>query len=113
MSKTRTEAPPVASAPPVEIIPAKPGAPETKLADVHVTITPENVHVFLGLKVAGFTLWDNGTEGTGVQVPSRPFTINGEPRHYNVLRSANGDPTALDPLKQYILNAYGQPETNV
>jgi hypothetical protein len=113
MSKTRTEVPAPASAPPVEVIPAKPGAPETKLADVAVTITPENVEFFLGLKVAGFTLWDNGTEGTGVQVPSRPFTINGERRYYSVLRSPNGDTTALDPLKQYILNAYWHPETNV
>lgn len=115
MSKTQTETPAQAPvpAPPVQIIPAKPGAPQTKLADANVTITPENVHLFIGLTVAGITLWDNGTQGTGVQMPSREFVVNGQTRYYNLLRSANGDATALDALREYILNAYWHPETNV
>lgn len=110
MSKTHDT--PTMSAP-VEIIPAKPGAPEAKLADVNVTITAENVHLFLGLKIAGFVLWNNGSDGTGVSVPRREFTSNGELRHFNMLRPSNGDSAALDPLKQYILGAYWQQPAHV
>lgn len=115
MSKTQAEtpAPAPAPAPPVQIIPAKPGAPPTKLADANVTITPENVHLFIGLTVAGFTFWDNGSQGTGVQMPTREFTVNGQVRNYNLLRSPNGDAAALDALRAYLLNAYWHPETNV
>jgi hypothetical protein len=112
LNMSKTQETPTMSAP-VEIIPAKPGAPQAKLADVNVTITPENVHLFLGLKIAGFVLWDNGSEGTGVSVPRREFSSNGDTRYFNVLRSSNGDSTALDPLKHYILGVYWQQPAHV
>jgi hypothetical protein len=61
---------------------------------------------FIGTKITGFSLWDNDDQGIGVQLPNRPFKVNGERRSFSLLRSASGDPTALDPIKRYIVDAY-------
>jgi len=105
MPKAKAELP-VQSASPVNVIRARPGSPDAKLGDVEVTITEENAHLFIGSKIVGFTLWDNEVEGIGVQLPNRPFKVNGQRRSFSLLRSASGDPAVLDPLKQYIVEAY-------
>jgi hypothetical protein len=105
MPKAKAELPtPTAS--PVHLLAPRPGSPSAKLRDVEVTITEENAHFFVGTKIVGFSLWDNDAEGIGVQLPNRPFKVNGERRSFSLLRSASGDLTALDPLKRYIVDAY-------
>ena len=94
------------TASPVILMAPRPGSPQAKLSDVEVTITEENAHLFIGTKITGFSLWDNDDQGIGVQLPNRPFKVNGERRSFSLLRSASGDPTALDPLKRYIVDAY-------
>jgi hypothetical protein len=105
MPKAKAELP-AQTASPVNLMAPRPGSPQAKLRDVEVTITEENAHLFIGKKIVGFTLWDNGPEGIGVQLPNRPFKVNGERRSFSLLRSASGDPTDLDPLKQYLVDAY-------
>jgi hypothetical protein len=105
MPKARAERPPT-TASPVHLLAPRPGSPDAKLRDVEVTITTENAYLFIGTKIVGFSLWDNDTDGVGVQLPNRPFKVNGERRSFSLLRSASGDPTALDPLKRYIVDAY-------
>ena len=94
------------TASPVHLMAPRPGSPKAKLGDIEVTITEENAHLFIGTKITGFSLWDNDDQGIGVQLPNRPFKVNGERRSFSLLRSASGDPTALDPLKRYIVDAY-------
>lgn len=105
MPKAKVESP-TQTASPVSITPPRPGSPESKLGDLELTVTEENVHLLIGSKIVGFSLWDNEADGIGVQLPSRPFKVNGQRRSFSLLRSASGDPTVLDPLKRYLVDAY-------
>jgi hypothetical protein len=105
VSNRKTELP-TETASPVTIFPPRAGASPAKLGEAEVTITAENAHLFIGIKVVGFALWNNDEDGLSVQLPNRPFKVHGQPRTFSLLRSASGDPAALDPLRQYILEEF-------
>jgi hypothetical protein len=105
VSKRKIELP-TETASPVTIFPPRAGASPAKLGEAAVTITEENAHLFIGVKVVGFALWNNEPDGLSVQLPNRPFMVHGQSRTFSLLRSASGDPAVLDPLRRYILDEF-------
>jgi len=89
----------------VRIVPSTPGAPAGKLAEAEVYFD-ESDGPFSGLKLVGFTVWKSTTgSGPNVTFPARQYSVNGERRHYRLLRAA-GDTSTIDPLREHILRAY-------
>jgi hypothetical protein len=89
----------------VRIVPSTPGAPAGKLAEAEVYFD-ESAGPFSGLKLVGFTVWKSTTgSGPNVTFPARQYSVNGERRHYWLLRTA-GDTSTIDPLRDHILRAY-------
>jgi hypothetical protein len=110
--KSRIEHP-TQTASPVTILRPRAGASPAKLGEVEVTITPENAHLFVGAKIVGFVLWNNDGDGLSVQLPSRRFSVHGQPRTFSILRSASGDPAVLQPLRQYILDEFAAAQSQL
>ena len=87
----------------VKIVPSTAGAPAGKLADAELHFSEG---ILAGLKLVGFTVWDGRDDrGRGVTFPARQYTVNGERRHYVLLRAA-GDAGGTDPLRELILREY-------
>ena len=87
----------------VQIIPLTDGAPSGKLAEaeLHFERGP-----LAGLKLVGFTIWASRRDGEpNVTLPARPYRVNGERRHYTLLRST-GDVEARQVVQDLILAAY-------
>ena len=40
--------------------------------------------------------------------PARQYSVNGERRSFALLRPANGEPTAQEPIREAILEAYSR-----
>jgi hypothetical protein len=85
----------------IKIVPNERGIPQAKLADAEMVFEDG---LLSGLKLVGFSVWE-GREGRHVTFPSRPFLTNGERRSYSMLRPV-GDPSAQEPLRQLILQAF-------
>ena len=84
----------------VEILPAHAGAPAGKLADVELHFTAGALE---GLKLLGFTIWEGrGGKGPSVSLPSRQYVVDGERRHFTLLRPT-GDAPAQDALRDAVL----------
>ncbi len=80
----------------VAVIPATPGAPAGKLADLELHFTEG---ALAGLKLLGFTLWEGrGERGPSVSLPARSYVVDGERRSFNLLRPA-GDGQAHETLR--------------
>ena len=64
-----------------------------------------------GLKLVGFAVWErrNGPE-RAVTFPARQYAINGERRSFALLRPV-GDTSAQDRIRELILSAYAQVES--
>lgn len=63
-----------------------------------------------GLKLVGFTVWDRrDTRGRSVTFPTRQYSVNGERRHYVLLR-ATDETSTTEPVRQLILHAYAEHE---
>ncbi len=91
----------------VRIVPSTAGAPAGKLADAELHFTEGTL---AGLKLVGFTVWDRRDErGRGVTFPARQYVVNGERRHYVLLRAA-GDAGGAEPLRELILSEYAAHE---
>ena len=87
----------------VKIVPSTAGAPAGKLADAELHFSEG---ILAGLKLVGFTVWDRRDDsGRGVTFPARQYLVNGERRHYVLLRAA-GDAGSTEPLRELILSAY-------
>ena len=81
-----------------------PGAPAGKLADAEIHFTEG---ILAGLKLVGFTVWDaRDGDNPGVTFPARQYRVNGERRHYSLLRVKNSEFEAADKLRQEIVEAY-------
>jgi hypothetical protein len=57
-----------------------------------------------GLRLVGFTVTEKRT-GRSVEAPSRTYSVNGERRHFALLRPTD-DPEAWHRLRDLILDAY-------
>lgn len=89
----------------VRIVSSTPGAPAGKLAEVEVYFS-DSAEPLSGLKLVGFTVWQSTTGSErNVTFPARQYSVNGERRHYLLLRTA-GDTSTIDPLRDRILRAH-------
>ncbi len=87
----------------VKIVQSTAGAPAGKLADAELHFSEG---ILAGLKLVGFTVWDGRDDrGRGVTFPARQYLVNGERRHYVLLRAA-GETGNAEPLRELILSAY-------
>ena len=91
----------------VRIIPNDKGNPAGKLADAEVIFEAE-AGPLSGLKLIGFAVWERRTGGRNVTFPARQYSVNGERRSFALLRPANGEPTAQEPIRDAILEAYSR-----
>jgi hypothetical protein len=91
----------------VKIIPGSVGGPAGKLADAELYF---DEGLLSGLKLVGFTVWDRReTRGRSVTFPARQYSVNGERRHYVLLRATDETKTT-EPIRQLILKAYAEYE---
>ena len=103
MSKGKTE--PVS----VRITPNTSGNPAGKLADAEV-IFEADAGPLTGLKLIGFGIWERRNGGRNVTFPARQYSVNGERRSFALLRPANGDVSAQEAIRNYILDAFSRLE---
>ncbi len=97
----------------VKIIPNDKGNPPGKLADAEVIFEPEAGPLLSGLKLIGFSVWERRSGGgRNVTFPARQYSVNGERRSFALLRPANGELSAQDPIRQCILDAYSRSEAH-
>jgi len=94
----------------VKITPNDRGNPPGKLADAELHFTEGPLE---GLKLIGFAVWEQkrgGGGGRNVTFPARQYVVNGERRSFALLRPIV-DTTVQAKLKELILNAYAEWET--
>jgi hypothetical protein len=92
----------------VKIVPNDKANPPGKLADaeVHFVSGP-----LAGLKLMGFAVWERKSgNGRNVTFPARTYSVNGERRSFALL-SPVGDATAQNRIRDLILEAYAEFET--
>ena len=94
----------------VYIVPITNGAPVGQLAEAELCFDDGPLS---GLKLVGFTVWEgrNG-RGRNVTLPARQYSVNGERRHYALLRAAEETATTQPP-RDRILRAYADHEDSV
>ena len=95
----------------VRIIPNTSGNPQGKLADAEV-VFGAGTGPLEGLRLLGFGVWERRGGGRNVTFPARQYSVNGERRSFALLRSANGNSNAQDPIRQCILDAYTRVEAH-
>jgi hypothetical protein len=61
-----------------------------------------------GLKLIGFATWERRTGGRNVAFPARQYSVNGERRSFALLRPANGEASAQEAIRIYILDAFSR-----
>ena len=94
----------------IKITPNDRGNPPGKLADAELHFTEGPLE---GLKLIGFAIWEQkrgGGGGRNVTFPARQYNVNGERRSFALLRPIV-DTTAQGKLKELILDAYAEWET--
>jgi hypothetical protein len=93
----------------VKITPNDKGNPPGKLGDAELHFTEGLLD---GLKLIGFGIWERrgGNGGRNVTFPARQYVVNGERRSFALLRPV-GDATAQDRIRELILQAYADYET--
>jgi hypothetical protein len=94
----------------IKILPNDKGAPTGKLADAEVHFTEG---AFDGLRLLGFAVWEKrgGGVGRNVTFPSRTYSVNGERRNFALLRSINGETNAQNAMRDLVLQAYAEFES--
>jgi hypothetical protein len=95
----------------VRILPNTTGNPAGKLADAEVIFGAETGPL-RGLKLIGFAIWERRSGGRNVTFPARQYSINGERRSFALLRPANGDASAQEVIREFILDAYSRTGTD-
>ena len=89
----------------VSIIPHDGGGPQGKLADAELHFTEGPLE---GLKLIGFTVWEGRVPSKhNVTFPARQYSVNGERRSFSLLRALS-EPSAIERLRQVILDAYAE-----
>jgi hypothetical protein len=92
----------------IKILPNDKGNPPGKLAEAELHFTQGPLE---GLKLVGFSVWEKKTgNGRNVTFPARSYSVNGERRSFSLLRPIV-DSTAQDRLRDLILQAYAEYET--
>ena len=92
----------------IKIVPNDKGNPPGKLADAELHFSQGPLE---GLKLIGFGVWERKTgNGRNVTFPARQYSVNGERRSFSLLRPT-ADATAQDRLRDLILQAYAEYET--
>ena len=86
------------------------GNPPGKLADAELTFEAD-AGPLSGLKLIGFGIWERRNGGRNVTFPARQYSVNGERRSFALLRPANGDVSAQEAIRDYILDAFSRVET--
>jgi hypothetical protein len=96
----------------IKIVANEKGNPPGKLADVELHF--DNAEGALeGLKLIGFAIWERRSGGgRNVTFPARQYSVNGERRTFALLRPLI-DTTAQDRIRDLILSAYAEKETEV
>ena len=94
----------------VRVIPNTSGNPPGKLADAEVIFEADAAPLH-GLKLIGFAIWERRAGGRNVTFPARQYSVNGERRSFALLRPANGDISANEAIRDYILDAFSRLET--
>jgi len=79
------------------------GAAVGKLADAEVHFGDRSL--FAGLKLVGFSVWENRNAVRRVVVPSRQYAVNGERRSFALIQPAT-DATSRERLEAFILERY-------
>ncbi len=93
----------------VKIVPNDKGNPAGKLADAELHFTDGPL---AGLKLIGFSIWERRTgNGRNVTFPARQYAVNGERRSFALLRPI-GDMAAQDRIRDLVLQAYAEYESN-
>jgi hypothetical protein len=93
----------------VKIVPNDKGNPAGKLADAELHFTDGPL---AGLKLIGFSIWERRTgNGRNVTFPARQYAVNGERRSFALLRPI-GDMSAQDAIRDLVLQAYAEYESN-
>ena len=86
------------------------GSPAGKLADAELHFSGGPLD---GLKLVGFAVWERKTGGgRNVTMPARQYSVNGERRSYALLRPI-GDQACQDRLRDLILEAYKEHESEL
>lgn len=87
----------------IKILRTDRNAPLGKLADAELHFVGGALD---GLKLLGFGIW-RGRDGARehVSLPSRPFTVNGERRSFELLRAID-NPSAQERLRDLVLQEY-------
>ena len=92
----------------IAIVPNEKGNPPGKLADAELHFTHGALD---GLKLIGFAVWERKSgNGRNVTFPARQYSVNGERRSFALLRPL-GDVAAQDRIRDLILQAYAEHET--
>ena len=92
----------------VKIILNEQGTPAGKLADAEVFFEAD-AGPLSGTKLIGFAVWERRDgQGKNVTFPARNYAVNGERRSFALLRAANGENSALQAIRQCILDAYSR-----
>jgi hypothetical protein len=94
----------------VRVVPNTSGNPPGKLADAELTFEAD-AGPLSGLKLIGFGIWERRNGGRSVTFPARQYSVNGERRSFALLRPANGDVSAQEAIRDYILDAFSRVET--
>jgi len=95
----------------VSIIPNQQGSPAGKLADAEVMFEAASGPLS-GMKLIGFAVWERRDGGRNVTFQARQYSVNGERRSFALLRPVNGDASAQEAIRQYILEAYERTEVH-
>jgi hypothetical protein len=94
----------------IKFTPNDKGNPPNRLADAELHFSGGPLD---GLKLLGFAVWERKTGGgRSVTVPSRQYVVGGERRTYALLRPIM-DSASQDRLRDVILDAYKEFETEL
>lgn len=93
----------------VKILPNDKGSPNGKLADAEVHFTDGAME---GLKLLGFAIWERRQgPGRNVTFPARTYSVNGERRSFALLRPAGDNPASQSRVRDLVLQAYAEFES--
>ena len=93
----------------IKIMPNDKGTPSGKLADAEVHFTDGEMQ---GLRLLGFAVWERRSGvGRNVTFPARTYSVNGERRSFSLLRPINGDHNAQNAIRDLVLQAYAEFES--
>ena len=95
----------------IKIVPNDRGNPPGKLAEAEIHFTEGEL---AGLKLIGFAVWERRSgPGRNVTFPARSYVVNGERRAFALLRPLRDQPHAQDHVRDLILQAYEELQSQI